>query len=73
MNYSFIEAISLSKVLSVVMGLDGKHILTKIDLEIADKLLEKMIDEAPYWNQTQKDLFKLASDFVKNEIGEYRQ
>lgn len=73
MNDSFVEAISFSKILSVAMGLDGRHILTRADVEIADKLLKRMANEAPYWNEFQKELFKLATDIVKEEMGGHRQ
>lgn len=65
---SFLELISFSKVFSVAMGLDNRRILSRIDLEIASKVLDQMIDEAPYWNQVQRETYKLLVDFVKKEM-----
>ena len=67
---SFIETISFCKVFSVAFGLDNSNILSRADLEITNELLKKMADEAPRWNQFQKETYKIMADFIKHNLEE---
>lgn len=67
---NFVEIISFAKVYSVALGLDDKRVLSKMDLDIASEFLKKSADEFPYWNQSQRDVYKFLTDFIKETLKE---
>ena len=68
---NFIELLSFSKVFSVAFGLDNVRILTKLDLEITEKALERRADELPYLSPEQRETYKFLLDFVKEKVKTY--
>ena len=68
---SFIELLSFCKVFSVAVGLDSERILSKRDLEITEKALERRADELPYLSPEQREAYKLLFDFVKEKAKNY--
>ena len=68
---NFIELLSFCKVFSVAVGLDSERILSKLDLEITEKALERRADELPYLSPEQREAYKLLFDFVKEKAKSY--
>lgn len=57
------EKMSFAKfIMSAFMG---DVTLSKAEIEAGTTVLKNMADNAPYWNQQQKDAYKLLVDIAK--------
>ena len=49
----------------VMSAFSGNVTPTQAEVETGTKMLKNMADNAPYWNQQQKEAYKLLVDIAK--------
>ena len=59
------EQSCVSKVFLAAMGIINRQSITKVELEVTFKALENFAEHNQYWNNYQKDYYKLLIKFVK--------
>lgn len=60
-----IEMMSFAKF--VMSAFSGNVTPSSVENEIGATILKNMADNAPYWNQQQKDAYKLLVDVAKEK------